>query len=536
MDMSAAGASATPDLSIHGLRHLGQVHYNLSKPELYEHAVTRGEGMISSHGALMCDTGKTTGRSPKDKFIIDQPSIHDNIDWNDFNLPKDQATWDNLKRKVEGYLEGKDVYVADVFCGAEKRFRIGVRVISEKPFLSLFTQNQFISLDQAEGPEAHSPDWVVVMLPYLKADPATDNSRSDVMVLVNIEARMVLAVGSDYGGEIKKGIFSIMNYLMPVQHQVMSMHCSANIGSNGQSAVFFGLSGTGKTSLSADPERTLIGDDEHGWHDGGLFNYEGGCYAKVINLSREGEQQIYDACHTFGTVIENVVFDPQTRVIDFMDGSKTENTRAGYDLRIIPNSAKDLKGPIPSDVVFLTCDAFGVLPPISRMTKEQAMYHFLLGYTAKVAGTEVGVKEPQATFSTCFGAPFMMLRPSVYGNLLMERIEKHGCRVWLINTGWSGGGYGIGSRIKIQYSRAMLHAALDGQLDNVEYNTDPVFGLSIPVSCPSVPTEVLTPRNAWTDKAAYDAMATRLAGMFVEKFKRYESTVSDAVKAAAPKV
>lgn len=535
MDAAALTITPAPDLSIHGLKALGAVYYNLSKPELYEHAVRRGEGVISSHGALMCDTGKTTGRSPKDKFIIDQPSIHDHIDWNDFNQPKDQATWDHMHARVADYLAGKEVYVADAFCGAERQFRIGVRVISERPFQTLFTQNQFISLDQAEAPEEHRPDWVVIMVPKMKADPAMDNSRSEVFVLVNIEARMVLAINTDYAGEIKKGIFSVMNYLMPIEHKIMSMHCSANIGNNGKSAVFFGLSGTGKTSLSADPERTLIGDDEHGWWDGGLFNYEGGCYAKVIKLSREGEPQIYDACHTFGTVVENVVFDPHSRVIDFNDGSKTENTRAGYDLRIIANSAKDLKGPIPSDVVFLTCDAFGVLPPISRMSKEQAMYHFLLGYTAKVAGTEVGVTEPQATFSTCFGAPFMMLRPSVYGNLLMERIEKHHCRVWLINTGWSGGGYGVGSRIRIQYSRAMLHAALDGQLDNVEYTTDPVFGLSVPTSCPDVPAEVMIPRNAWADKAAYDATAHKLAGMFVDKFKRYEATVSDAVKAAAPK-
>jgi len=535
MESATLARSSAPDLTVHGLRNITQVHYNLTKAELYEHAVKRGEGLISSHGALMCDTGKTTGRSPKDKFTIDQPSIHDDIDWNDFNQPKDQATWDHMKERVVKYLEGKDVYVADAFCGAEKRFRIGVRVISEKPFQSLFTQNQFIGLDQAEDPQDYRPDWVLISVPKMKADPANDNSRTDVFVLVNVEAQMVLAIGTDYAGEIKKGFFSLMNYLMPIRHKVLSMHCSANIGTNGKSAVFFGLSGTGKTSLSADPERTLIGDDEHGWWDAGLFNFEGGCYAKVIKLSPEGEPQIYQACHTFGTVAENVVFDPVTRVIDFDDGSKTENTRAGYDLRIIENSARDLKGPVPSDVIFLTCDAFGVLPPISRMTKEQAMYHFLLGYTAKVAGTEVGITEPQATFSTCFGAPFMMLRPSVYGNMLMERIEKHGCRVWLINTGWSGGGFGVGSRMKIQYSRAMLHAALDGKLDKAQYVTDPVFGLQVPAKCPGVPDEAMIPRNAWADKAAYDAAAKKLAGMFVEKFKRYEPYVSAAVKSAAPK-
>ncbi|MCH7471400.1 phosphoenolpyruvate carboxykinase (ATP) [bacterium] len=530
-----AKAHGTVDLSVHGLKDLGQVYYNLSVPELYEHAITRGEGVLSSHGGLMCDTGKSTGRSPKDRFIIDQPSIHEDIDWNNINQPKDQATWDHMRKRVEEYLAGKNVYVSDVFCGAEKEYRIGVRVISEMPFQSLFARNQFISLDQAQDPEEHSPDWVVLNVPKLKADPASDNSRSDVFVLLNLEARMVLVVGTEYAGEIKKGIFSVMSYLMP-KAGVMNMHCSANIGANGKSAVFFGLSGTGKTSLSADPERTLIGDDEHGWHDGGLFNYEGGCYAKVIDLSEEGEPQIWQACHTFGTVVENVVFDPASRKIDFADDSKTPNTRCGYDLRIIKNAARDGKGPVPSDVVFLTCDAFGVLPPLSRLTKEQAMYHFLLGYTAKVAGTEVGVVEPQAAFSACFGAPFMMLRPSVYGNMLMERIEKHDCRVWLLNTGWSGGGYGVGERINIKYSRAMLHAALDGKLDEVEHTTDPIFGLSVPSTCPGVPDEMMLPWLGWPERNAYDEAAQKLAGMFTEQFAKYEAGVSDAVKATGPKV
>jgi phosphoenolpyruvate carboxykinase (ATP) len=534
--MDAATLTApttTPDLSAHGLGTLGQVYYNLSKAELYEHAVKRGEGLISSGGALMCDTGKTTGRSPKNKFVIDHDSIHDLIDWNsDFNNPKDQVTWDNWKAKVSSFLDGKDVYIADVFAGSEPQFRIGVRVISERPFQSLFTNNQFISLDQAERPEEHSPEWVVIFTPSLKATAA--DGAEGVLVLVNFEEKMILASGSEYAGEIKKGIFSVMSVLMP-QAGVMNMHCSANIGPNGKSAVFFGLSGTGKTSLSADPDRTLIGDDEHGWHDGGVFNYEGGCYAKTINLSPEGEPEIWRACHTFGTVLENVGFDPATRVVDYNDASKTENTRCGYDIRIIPNHAPNLRGPVPSDVIFLTADAFGILPPISKLTKEQAMYWFLLGYTAKVAGTEVGVTEPTATFSTCFGAPFMMMRPTVYGNKLAEMIDKHGCRVWLLNTGWTGGGYGVGSRIKIGYSRAMLHAALDGGLDHSVYRTDPNFGLEVPTSCPGVPAEVLDPRGTWPDKEAYDAKAKQLAGMFVEKFAKFEGEVSDAVKAAAPK-
>jgi phosphoenolpyruvate carboxykinase (ATP) len=521
--------SAAPDLAAHGLTGVGAVHYNLCRSALYEFAIKRGEAFLSSDGALMCDTGKQTGRCPKDRYIIDQPSVHDNVDWNNINQPADQATWDSRFAEVNAYLQGKEVFVQDVFAGAEKQYRLGVRVISEKPFQALFTQNQFISLDQAVDPQEHRPEWVVFCVPYCKAE----DRPSGVHILMNFDAQQVLVVGSDYAGEVKKGIFGVLNYLNPLRG-VMSMHCSANTGSNGKSAVFFGLSGTGKTSLSADPERTLIGDDEHGWHDGGVFNYEGGCYAKTVNLSAEGEPEIWDACHRFGTVIENVGFDPDTRVIDFTDISKTENTRCGYDLRIIPNSSPTLSGPTPSDIVFLTCDAYGVLPPLSKLTKEQAMVWFLLGYTAKVAGTEVGVTEPSPTFSTCFGAAFMPLRPSVYGNMLMERIEKHGARVWLLNTGWSGGAYGTGKRISIKYSRAMLHAALDGKLDNVETWDDPLFHLAVPTSCPGVPDNLLRPRDTWADKAAYDAQAQKLAGMFAEAFKKYSEGVSDAVKAAAP--
>jgi phosphoenolpyruvate carboxykinase (ATP) len=533
MDSATQLAATTPDLTVHGLRNLAKVHYNLSKAELYEHTLKRSEGFLSSHGALMCDTGKTTGRSPKDRFWVDLPSVHDNIDWNDFNLPIEADRWEHMKKRAAEYLDGKDVYVADVFAGAEPRYRLGVRVISERPFQALFANNQFISLDQAIRPEEHKPEWVVIFMPGLKTDPEKDGSKSSIFTLLHLEEQMVICCGTEYAGEIKKGIFSVLNYLNPLRG-VMSMHCSANIGPNRRSAVFFGLSGTGKTSLSADPTRALIGDDEHGWHDGGIFNYEGGCYAKTINLSAEGEPEIWKACHQFGTVIENVGFDSRTRVIDFADKSKTENTRCGYDIRTVSNAEPDLAGPVPSDVIFLTCDAFGILPPISKLSKEQAMYHFLMGYTAKVAGTEVGVTEPSATFSTCFGAPFMPLKPSVYGNMLMERIEKHDCRVWLVNTGWSGGAYGVGSRIKIAYSRAMLHAALDGKLDSVAYNTDPVFGLAVPAECHGVPTELLTPRNTWADKAAYDAKAQQLAGMFREKFKRFEGDVSDAVKKAGP--
>ncbi|MEZ5338149.1 MAG: phosphoenolpyruvate carboxykinase (ATP) [bacterium] len=529
MSATPQSAKAVPDLSVHGFRNLGEVHYNLSRAALYEHTLNRGEGYLSSHGALMCDTGKTTGRMPKDRFIVDQPAIHDHVDWNAINQATDEATWEMRFKQVQAYLEGKEVFVQDVFAGAEQQYRLGVRVISEKPFQALFTQNQFISLDQASAPESHNADWVVVCVPFCKAE----DRETGVHVLLNFEKQMILVLGSDYAGEIKKGIFTVLNYLNPLRG-VMSMHCSANTGANGRSAVFFGLSGTGKTSLSADPHRTLIGDDEHGWHDGGVFNYEGGCYAKTINLSKAGEPEIWDACHRFGTVIENVGFDPATRIIDFDDKSKTENTRCGYDLRIIGNSSKTLSGPTPSDIVFLTCDAYGVLPPLSKLTAEQAQVWFLLGYTAKVAGTEVGVTEPSPTFSTCFGAAFMPLRPSVYANMLSERIEKHNCRVWLLNTGWSGGGYGVGRRISITYSRAMLHAALDGKLDSVETWNDANFHLSVPVSCPGVPDELLRPRDTWGDKDAYDAAARKLAGMFGDAFGKYSADVSDAVKAAVP--
>ena len=529
MSATPQSAKAFPDLSIHGFKGLGEVFYNLSRPELYEHTIKLGQGFLSSDGALMCDTGKTTGRMPKDRFIVDQPSVHDNVDWNAINQPTDEATWDMRFKQVQEYLTGKDVFVQDVFAGAEKAYRLGVRVISGKPFQALFTQNQFISLDQAVDPQEHKAEWVVVCVPYLKAE----DRPSGVHVLLNFDKQMILVIGSDYAGEVKKGIFTVLNFLNPLRG-VMSMHCSANTGDNGKSAVFFGLSGTGKTSLSADPHRTLIGDDEHGWHDGGVFNYEGGCYAKTINLSAEGEPEIWDACHRFGTVIENVGFDPATRLIDFDDSSKTENTRCGYDLRIIKNSSPTLSGPTPSDIVFLTCDAYGVLPPLSRLTAEQAQVWFLLGYTAKVAGTEVGVTEPSPTFSTCFGAAFMPLKPSIYGDMLSKRIEKHGCRVWLLNTGWSGGAYGTGKRISIKYSRAMLHAALDGSLDSVENWTDTRFKLSVPTSCPGVPTEIMNPRDTWADKAAYDAQADKLAGMFKEAFGKYSTDVTEAVKAAVP--
>ncbi|MCA9874089.1 MAG: phosphoenolpyruvate carboxykinase (ATP) [Anaerolineales bacterium] len=524
-------AKAAPDLSVHGFRNLGEVYYNLSRAALYEHTLNRGEGFLSSHGALMCDTGKTTGRMPKDRFIVDQPAIHDNIDWNAINQATDEATWEKRYKQVQDYLDGKDVFVQDVFAGAEKQYRLGVRVISEKPFQALFTQNRFISLDQAKDPQEHKADWVVVCVPFCKAE----DRDTGVHVLLNFEKQMILVLGSDYAGEIKKGIFTVLNYLNPMRG-VMSMHCSANYGADrDDTALFFGLSGTGKTTLSADPSRTLIGDDEHGWSDDGVFNFEGGCYAKVIRLDPQGEPEIYQTTRRFGTILENVIFDNETRRVDLDDGTHTENTRSSYPITHIDNADPEGYGHHPRNIMFLTADAFGVLPPISKLTKEQAMYHFLSGYTAKVAGTERGVTEPQPNFSACFGAPFMPLHPGEYAKLLGEKIEKYGSTVWLVNTGWTGGPAGEGSRMKLAYTRRMVTAALNGELDDVETVTEPNFGLSIPTKVEGVPPEVLNPRSTWKDGAAYDAQAKKLVGMFINNFKQFEDGVTEDIKAAGPK-
>jgi phosphoenolpyruvate carboxykinase (ATP) len=515
-----------------GINAAANVYWNLNTPELYEEVARRGEGLISADGALLVDTGEHTGRAAKDKAIVREPSSEEKVFWGDVNKGFTQEQFDRLRERMMKYAAARDLFVQDTYAGADARYRLPVRIITELAWHSLFARTMFINDD--EGGEKHTPEFTVVNIPSFRADPAQDGTRSPTFVLMDFNQRLVLIGGTSYAGETKKSVFTILNYLLP-QRGVMSMHCSANVGGAGDVAIFFGLSGTGKTTLSADPERRLIGDDEHGWSDDGVFNFEGGCYAKVIKLSPTAEPDIYRTTRMFGTVMENVVFDPQTRVPDLDDASRTENTRAAYPLTSIPNIVPEGYAGHPQNIIMLTADAFGVLPPVARLTPEQAMYHFLSGYTAKVAGTERGVTEPQATFSTCFGAPFMVLHPGVYADLLGRKMTEHRANCWLVNTGWSGGPYGTGARMKISYTRAMIRAILGGSLAEVETRPDPVFGVGVPLSCPEVPTEVLQPRNTWADREAYDEKARDLARLFNENFRKYEAGVSEAVRAAAPK-
>jgi phosphoenolpyruvate carboxykinase (ATP) len=515
-----------------GIRPRANVYWNLNTPELYEIIARRGEGLISAHGALIVDTGEHTGRAAKDKAIVREPSSADKVFWGDVNKDFPQENFNRLRERMIRHAESLDLFVQDTYAGADPRYRLPVRIITELAWHSLFARTMFINDDAGTG--NHTPEFTIVNLPSFKADPATDGTRSETFILMDFNQRLVLIGGTSYAGETKKSVFTILNYLLP-QRGVMSMHCSANVGDADDVAIFFGLSGTGKTTLSADPERRLIGDDEHGWSDDGVFNFEGGCYAKVIKLSAEAEPDIYRTTRMFGTIMENVVTDPVTRVPDLDDASKTENTRAAYPLTSIPNIVPKGYAGHPQNIIMLTADAFGVLPPVARLTPEQAMYHFLSGYTAKVAGTERGVTEPQATFSTCFGAPFMVLHPGVYADLLGKKIQEHNAVCWLVNTGWSGGPYGEGRRMSIRHTRAMIRAILNGSLAEVETRPDPVFGVGVPVSCPDVPSEVLQPRETWNDKDAYDTKARDLAERFNENFKKYEAGVSTEVRAAAPK-
>jgi phosphoenolpyruvate carboxykinase (ATP) len=508
----------------------GKVHRNLFPAPLVEAALRRGEAELAAGGSLVAGTGKRTGRSPKDKFTIKDALTENKVAWGSANQPFPPDKFDALYERVLDYLKGKELFVQDLFCGADPQYTLPIQVINEYAWHSLFVRQLFIR-PTAEELKTHKPEFTIVSAPSFKADPKRDGTNGEVFVLVNFSKKLALIGGTEYAGEMKKVIFGVMNFVLP-ERNVFPMHCSANVGADGVTALFFGLSGTGKTTLSADPGRRLIGDDEHGWSATDVFNFEGGCYAKCIRLSPETEPQIYNALH-FGSVLENVVLDPVTRIPDYDDESKTENTRAAYPVEFIDNAMIPGVGGHPKNLVFLTADAFGVLPPVSKLTSEQAMYHFMSGYTAKVAGTEAGITEPQATFSTCFGAPFMPRAPKVYAEMLGQRLREHKAQCWLVNTGWQGGPYGVGKRMSLPYTRAMVNALVEGKLAGVEFEVEPSFGLSIPKSCPGVPPELLNPRNSWKDKAAYDKLAADLSARFAKNFEQFDAPPE--VKAAAPK-
>jgi phosphoenolpyruvate carboxykinase (ATP) len=519
-------------LDIHRLQNLKIMNWNLPTPSLYEEVLKRNEAIMAHLGPLVVRTGQFTGRSPNDKFIVDESTSRGCVWWGDVNRPIEEDRFDELHRRMASYLQGKDVFVQDLWCGADPDYRLAVRIITQYAWHSLFARNMFI-IPTPEELATHQPEFVVIDCPGFHAFPEIDQTNSDVFILVNFAKKLVLIGGTEYAGEIKKSVFTAMNYYLPFE-DVLPMHCSANYGSGEEVALFFGLSGTGKTTLSADSSRTLIGDDEHGWSKNGVFNFEGGCYAKVISLSAEAEPEIYQTTRRFGTILENVGIDVDTRHVDLDDATLTENTRAAYPITHIPNATRLGTGGHPMNIIFLTADAFGVLPPISRLNPEQTMYHFISGYTAKVAGTERGITEPQATFSACFGAPFMVQHPSVYAELLGEKIAEHDVKCWLVNTGWTGGPYGEGHRISLSYTRAMINAALNGELDNAEFIRDPVFGLQVPTSCPDVLNEILQPRNTWQDSEAYDRQAQQLASMFVDNFKQFADQVLESISSAGP--
>jgi phosphoenolpyruvate carboxykinase (ATP) len=524
---------STQGLEPQGLNPRGALHWNLVAPELIQAAIRRGEGELADMGPFVAVTSPHTGRSPNDKFVVREPSSEQDVDWGKVNQPFGREAFEALLGDVQAYLNEQDeLFLQDLYCGADPAHRLSVRYVTPNAWHASFVRNMFIRPDFAEL-ATFDANFSVLHAPEFQADPARHGTRSSTFIIVNIARRMILIGGTRYAGELKKSMFTIMNYLMP-KEGVLSMHCSANVGPAGDTTLFFGLSGTGKTTLSADPERGLIGDDEHGWSTDGVFNFEGGCYAKVINLSAQGEPDIYQTTQMFGTILENVVLDPVKRV-RFEDQSITENTRASYPLHYIRNHVPSGRGGHPKNVVFLTADAFGVLPPIARLSPEQAMYYFLSGYTAKVAGTERGVTEPQATFSACFGAVFLVWHPTKYAQMLGELLKAHGSRVWLVNTGWSGGPYGVGSRMKLGHTRAMVRAALAGELDAARTERDPVFGLAVPQEVPGVPREVMNPRGTWKDPAAYDAQARKLAEMFRRNFEKFGENVAAEVRAAGPR-
>ena len=532
MEYGTKAPSATLDTI--GMKGLGTVHWNLTPDELVQKTLDLGQGTLADTGALMCDTGKFTGRSPKDKFVVADALTENTVFWGDINQKFSPEAFDALYNKMCAYFAGKEVYARDSAVCADPKHRVTVRVVTETPWANLFANDLFLRPTAEEIAALGQPDWHVINAPGFVADPALDGTRSPNFTIVNFTRRMIIIGGSAYTGEMKKGMFGVLQYILP-QEGILSMHCSANIGPKGDTAIFFGLSGTGKTTLSADSSRQLIGDDEHGWGPDSVFNFEGGCYAKCVNLSQEKEPEIWAAI-TKGTLLENVTCFPGTNKVDYDNISKTENTRAAYPINLIQNAAVPSVGKVPENIFFLSCDAYGVLPPISKLTREQAMYYFLSGYTAKVAGTEIGVTEPQATFSSCFGKVFLPLNPTTYAKLLGEKLTQNpDINVWLVNTGWSGGAYGVGKRMSLPHTRALINAALDGSLKNATYETLPIFGLQIPTSCPNVPSEILNPRAAWSDASAYDAQARTLAGLFVKSFAQYAEFAGADIVSAAPK-
>jgi len=518
-----------------GLTHLDKVFWNLPDAALNEEAIFRNEAKYSAHGALLVNTGKHTARAAADKFVVQEDSTVDNIWWGVHNRPYSSEKFNALFSRFQAWAQGEELFVQDCYAGADPEYRMPVRIITEKAWHSLFARNMFITTDSKDELKKFIPEFTVISVPGFKVDPVIDGTRTETGIIINFANRMAIIANSEYGGEIKKSVFTVLNYLLTF-NDVLPMHCSANVGEKGDAALFFGLSGTGKTTLSADPKRKLIGDDEHGWSRNGIFNFEGGCYAKVIGLSAESEPEIFACTQKYGTILENVTFDPISRKIDLNDDSITENTRASYPLEFIPNIVREgYAHTHPKNIIFLTCDASGVMPPIAKLTPEQAQYHFISGYTSKIAGTEIGLGiEPQITFSACFGAPFMVRHPFKYAEMLKERIMKNQSNVWLVNTGWVGGKFGVGKRISIKHTRNLLNAALDGNLNLVEYRKDKLFGFEVPLTCPEVPVQVLDPANAWANKEEYWKKYDALAARFIDNFKLFKKGVSDAVYKAGP--
>jgi len=532
--MSTYGQKAeNASLQSIGLNNVGNTFWNLTPSELVEDIVVLGQGVLTDSGAIAIETGEFTGRSPKDRFIVCDAKTENSVDWGNINIKFETEKYNALYNRMKAYLTNKDLYVRDAYACADDEHRLNLRVVTEFPWSNMFAYNMFLRPTEEEIKD-FTPEWHIVCAPEFMAEAELDGTRQHNFAIINFTDKMIIIGGTGYTGEIKKGIFSVLNFVLPHERDVLSMHCSANVGKDGDTAVFFGLSGTGKTTLSSDENRRLIGDDEHGWSDNGIFNFEGGCYAKTIDLSQEKEPQIFDAIK-YGAILENIGFQEDSRTPDYEDVSITQNTRVSYPIHHIDNIMVPSKGGMPKNIFFLTADAFGVLPPISKLTPGQAMYHFISGYTAKVAGTEAGITEPVTAFSACFGAPFLPLHPTKYAEMLGSRMEKHDVKVWLINTGWSGGEYGTGDRIKLKYTRAMITSALEGKLDNVEFTNHEIFGLAMPNECENVPTEMLSPKNTWADKSAYDAKANHLANEFVKNFKQFETKANADIMAAAPK-